>query len=524
MERFRPAIFYIVFFLFVLTYSSMVNGYDYDFWARLIAGMGFVQTGQVLKHDFLSYTPTHLWYDHEWGSGVIFYFTQHFFSSAGILLFQTTLVFLIFFTLIKIIDLRGVKTTSAYNFLFYCITFLALNITFHSQIRSQMFSFLLFAVFLYILELARKGNNKPLWLLPIIMVFWNNVHGGCVSGIGLIVIYIIGEFLNRAPVKKYIYALLPTVLVLLINPWGLSYISFLAKAVTMPRLEIMEWWGLFSSHYLKSFMLIKVFGLLLLLTELLVLVKSISAKTFSFKNIDKTKFLVLAITLYLAVEHVKMVPFFVITSASFIYDDFYSLLNAITEKYRQKLKISYSFVEGFCGRKEFVVYAFVIFFVIFNLRANSFKPLSPFRAISYPIKEVEFVRLNNIKGNLFINFGAASYASYKLYPNNLIFIDGRYEEVYNDDLMTVMGNFLAVVPGWDELLKKYPTDVIIMQKMQPVYIRLQTLKDWKLVYKGTSYGVFVKAKEVQKSYKQPSNSLKYYEKTLFDTNIKFEKQ
>jgi len=524
MKRFRPVIFYIVFFLFVLTYSSMVNGYDYDFWARLIAGMGFVQTGHVLKHDFLSYTPTHLWYDHEWGAGVIFYLTQHFFSSAGILLLQTSLVFLIFFTTIKIINLRGVKTTTAYNFLFYCITFLALNITFHSQIRSQMFSFLLFAVFLYILELARKGNNKPLWLMPVIMIFWNNVHGGCVSGIGLIVIYIIGEFLNRSPVKKYIFTLIPTVLVLLINPWGGSYISFLAKAVTMPRPGIMEWWGLFSAQYMKNFLLIKVFGLLFLLTELSVVTKSIRAKTFSFKNIDKTKFLVIAVTLYLAVEHVKMVPFFVITSASFIYDDFYTLLNSVTEKIRQRLKISPEFVEGFYNRKEFLVYAFVIFFVLFNLKAESFNTLSTFRAISYPIKEVEFVRLNQIKGNLFINFGAASYASYKLYPNNLIFIDGRYEEVYNDDLMIVMGKFLAVVPGWDELLKKNPTEIIIMQKMQPVYIHLQKLKDWKLVYKGTSYGVFVKAKDAKKSYKQPSNSLKYYEKTLFDTNINFKKQ
>ena len=278
MERFKPAIFYIVFFLFVLTYSSIVNGYDYDFWARLIAGMGFVQTGQVLKHDFLSYTPTHTWFDHEWGSGVIFYLTQHFFSSAGILLLQVTLVFLIFFTIIKIINLRGLKTTTAYNFLFYFIAFHALNINFHAQIRCQMFSFLLFTVFLYILELARQGKNKPLWLLPPIMILWNNLHGGCVAGIGLIAIYALGEFLNRAPVKKYIIVLIATTLVLLINPWELSYISFLAKAVTMSRPGIMEWMGLFSNYYMKKFMLFKTFALLLISAELNVVLKSFSIK------------------------------------------------------------------------------------------------------------------------------------------------------------------------------------------------------------------------------------------------------
>ena len=176
MAKFKPLIFYIVFFLFILTCSALKGGYDYDLWAKLILGMAFVQTGQVLKHDFLSYTPTHTWYDHEWGSGAIFYLTQHFFSSAGLLILQAALAFLIFFTISKTIKLRGVKTTSAYNLLFYILAFLSVSINFHAQVRCQMFSFLLFAIFIYILELARTGKNKPLWLLPFIMILWNNLH------------------------------------------------------------------------------------------------------------------------------------------------------------------------------------------------------------------------------------------------------------------------------------------------------------------------------------------------------------
>ena len=90
-ELIKPIIFYIILFLFFLAFSTTVTNYDYDLWARLIAGMGFVQTGHVLKQDFLSYTPTHTWFDHEWGSGVIFYLTQHFFASAGLLILQAIL-------------------------------------------------------------------------------------------------------------------------------------------------------------------------------------------------------------------------------------------------------------------------------------------------------------------------------------------------------------------------------------------------------------------------------------------------
>lgn len=505
----------------MLTYSSLANGYDYDFWARLIAGMGFVQTGHVIKHDFLSYTPTHIWFDHEWGSGVIFYLTQHFFSSAGILLLQTILVFLIFFTIIKIIKLRGLKTTSAYNFLFYFFAFHSMIINFNEPVRCQMFSFLLFTVFLYILELARKGNDKPLWLMPFIMLFWNNIHGGCVSGIGLIVIYILGELINRAPVKKYILALIPTVLVLLINPWGLSYISFLTKATTMPRPYIMEWWGLFSKYYMLKFVLFKLFAMVLILTEIIVIVKLIASKTFSLKKVDVTKFLVLGVTLFLALEHVKMVPFFAITSTCFIYDDFYRLLDSLTVKIRQLVKIDSLFGEGFARRKEFAIYSIIIIFILTNLRLKSFEPLVKWG--KYPIKEVEFVKINKLKGNVFVNFGLGSFTAYKLYPNNKIYMDGRYEEVYNDDLLPMMRTFVLMNDGWEDLMHKFPPDIIIMETFYPIYKYLNNSKDWTLAYNGKDFGVFIKAKNAQKSYIQPSNDIEYYKKTVFDTDIKFVK-
>lgn len=90
-----------------------------------------------------------------------------------------------------------------------------------------MFSFLLFTVFIYILELARKGKNKPLFLIPFIVIFWNNIHGGVVSGLGLILMYLTGEFLNKNPIKKYIITLLTSMAALFINRGDLIYQIFI---------------------------------------------------------------------------------------------------------------------------------------------------------------------------------------------------------------------------------------------------------------------------------------------------------
>lgn len=508
-KNIKPAIFYIVFFLFILAFSTTASSYDFDLWARLIVGKGVVQTGQVFRQDFLSYTPTHPWYDHEWGSGVIFYLTQHYFSTVGILILQSILIFLIFFFITKIIQLRGVNTTSAFNFLFYYFAFSAMSDMLNAPIRCQLFSFLFFTIFLYILELARKDKNKPLFLTPFLMIIWNNLHGGCLSGIGLIAIYTIGELLNKKQVKKYIFALLSSIIVLPINPWGFSYIKFLLNAGTMQRTYVMEWWGAFYKLNIMSYLKFKFFALILLTTEIGLIIKRIKSKELNF---DRTAFLVILATLILAIQHTKLIPFFIISATCFLYDDFYTVFNSITKNIFNKI----------ANFKEPIIYGLILAFAIFNIHKNLDKVIiNPDR---YPILSVEFIKQNNLKGNLFTNFGLGSYVAYKLYPNNKIYMDGRYEEVYPDYLMEDLKNFYYAEKNWNEVFIKFPPDILLIEKYYKIYNIIKSQKQWKLIYdKDKYFGVFVKADKVRKNYKQPTTDINYYRKTLFDTNINFKK-
>ena len=77
----------------------------------------------VLKADFLSYTPVHTWWDHEWGSGVIFYFILKYLGPYYLIILQAILMFLIFFTASKIIKLR--TNYNPYNILFYFFTIMS---------------------------------------------------------------------------------------------------------------------------------------------------------------------------------------------------------------------------------------------------------------------------------------------------------------------------------------------------------------------------------------------------------------
>ena len=465
MIKFKPIIFYVVFFLFVLAFGTITNNYDCDLWARLIAGMGFIQSGHVLKQDFLSYTPTHQWFDHEWGSGVIFYLIHHFFSSAGLMVLQAVLIFLTFFFISKIVKLRGCKSTTAYNFLFYYFTFISFSYIIYAPVRCQMFSFLFFTVFLYILELARVGKFKPMWLLPIIMIVWNNLHGGCVAGIGLIFLYVIGEFLNKKPVKPYVIALVLSVIVLPINPWGFAYLGFLFKAVSMQRPLITEWDNIFSDMVDCS--KFKIYALVFMFTELIFVIKQFALKTF---KIDYTKLLVILATLAGAILHVKFIPFAVITMASFLYDDFYNLFNSLTKNWFNKI----------ADVKDFLIYSLILLFAFSTLKLRGFGPYLDWSR--YPVRAVEFLKINNIEGNLLTDFTWGSYISYKLYPNNKIYMDGRYEEVYNDDMLPMYDDFYNGRKGWDKVLVKFPTDIILIEKTSPVCFFLNKDVRWKIIF------------------------------------------
>ena len=139
----------------------------------------------------------------------------------------------------------------------------------------------------------------------------------------------------------------------------------------------------------------------------------------------------------------------------------------------------------------------------------------------YPIKEAEFIKINNLKGKIFANFNYGSFLSYKLYPNNLIYMDGRYEEVYPDYMLPMQIDFFKAEQGWERVIKLFPPDIIILEKNYPAYKKIEASKDWKLVYEGRENGIFVRSNEVKPKYLIPNNDINYYKNSLFDTSIKF---
>lgn len=486
---------YIILALFSLAMACLSKDYDYDLYARLIVGEHFFSKGWITYQDFLSYTPTHLWYDHEWGSSLIFYAFLKLFGNFGLILVQAIAMF---FTSFFILKTQQIQKHAYPTSIAFMVVFLALfSHQNPSIVRCHMFSFMLFSMLLYFLEKTRLCNSNILWLMVPITIIWNNLHGGVVSGLGIIFIYLIGAIISKKPWFKYFCVLFISLLMLLINPYGIDYLSFLVSANTKTRTYITEWWGVFSQRHVMYYYPIFCASIFTILT--------VFTRVIGKKRFDVTKLLLLIVTATLGIMHVKLLSLVLIVVCALYYNEIIALFDKAGIRFLNKVAC--------------VIVFFAICYIPFTNPSVARTSLTKF-----PVTEVEFLKQNKVEGNLVTEFGLGSYTSYKLFPQNLIYMDGRYEEVYYDREFENLMHYEKVdAQLWDIIINNYPTEILMPEINVPIYDFLKNNPDWEEVYTGKVCGIFLpkNRKNNKQKFIQPVQELEYYQKREFENMGKF---
>ena len=129
-----------------------------------------------------------------------------------------------------------------------------------TQPRAEMFTTVLFAAFLIILWRHHRGDRAPLWLLPLLMFFWVNLHLGFVVGVLLCLAYVCMEMLDcislesRTAAVQRLQRACPWIalasIATFVNPWGpFIYGALLrqSRAQDLHNLWIVEWEGIHPS-------------------------------------------------------------------------------------------------------------------------------------------------------------------------------------------------------------------------------------------------------------------------------------
>lgn len=499
-------LFPISIIIFIYSLSLINNAVDMDFWARLLQGNAFFQTGSILKTDPFSYTNTHVWLDHEWGASIIFSFITNVFGYTGIIVFKTVLIFLMLYFVNKIILLRKKETSPLLSFFLGICTLISISTITNSWLRCHFFTFLFFSVSLYLLENYSKTKNiKNLVILPILMLFWSNIHGGCVSLLGILLIYAIGNFLNKSGGKEYLLTLIACLAVMFINPYGVEYVKFIFMATTMPRDLITEWISPFA-HSNPLFLV--EFKILFIIYSLIFLLGIKKLKS------DYTKYLLLIVCGYLSCKYVKNTPFIIISATAFLYEDIFNFFKNLPFKFQTNSKI--------------ILNILCITLICYSFYISKNIPRYP-NLILQPCKIVEFIKINKLNGNILAPFDMGSYIAFKLFPQNLIYMDGRYEEVYFEKTKKLLDDFYNVNDNWEALIK-FPDihNYIIVPNNALLNDYLVKNPNYKIIFTDDKNTLYSNVKNLKPQYYLPVNDNSpnydfYYERNAFITNVNFKK-
>ena len=182
----------------------------------------------------------------------------------------------------------------------------------------------------------------------------------------------------------------------------------------------------------------------------------------------------------ISIKALRCHVFFVYSVIILCYGDFYEIFN-------KKLPKTID------NTKEIIILALIAISTISHL--YDYKFINRIDKTDYPYQMVEFIKENNIKGNVFVNFHDASYVIYKLYPNNHIFMDGRYEEVYDNELINKMANFF-LAKDYRKFLNEFHHDILIIDNSYPIKKALNKDNDWFLAFENKKHSLYLNKKMI----------------------------
>jgi hypothetical protein len=353
------------------------------------------------------------------------------------------------------------------------------------MIRPQIFSFLFFAIYTYILYLYLLTGKNLLYSLPILMLVWVNLHGGFLMGWVLVFAVTAWKTLTRLITGKRDKQLRPfficsfsIILASLANPYNYKLLVFLYQTLSIER-NISEWQSVNIGDL--SYIRFKLMAILF-----------IGSLIFYFKKSRGWEVIAITMLLFAAIRHERHTPFFAIMAAPYLVSHLSSFVQAVKDKYKNIL----------IGKKARDILALALGLLIVYQIANCRYIASGGRIIvatdKYPVNAVRFLLINKIKGNIILPFTWGEYAIWKLHPSCKVSIDGRFRTVYPETVISDHFFNTNNQKAWQVLINKYEGDIILTRQPFILYHLIQQKKKWVYVYSDKTAVIFLKNCEKQK--------------------------
>lgn len=207
---------------------------------HLRAGAEILASGAIPTTDTWTFTAQGLaWYDQQWGAQLILSLTERIGGWTGLVVLRAMLTGGIFGCLLLIALGRGMTSRSATLLVLIAFVVVAPAMA----LRPQLMGMLCFALVLLLID-GRRRQPRGIWLIPVIVAVWANLHGSFFLGPLALGLVWLADVHDGAPVARTVlFATVVSIVSACLTPAGPSVWLYAVGLSVDPSVtgRITEW-------------------------------------------------------------------------------------------------------------------------------------------------------------------------------------------------------------------------------------------------------------------------------------------
>ena len=466
--------------------THSLDSINQDIGRHLKTGQIIWQTKSVPKTNLFSFTePDQPFINHHWLSEVAFFLASGAIGLKGLIVFKV-IIFLVALGL----TLASVRPPSRLWALLTAALAGILVLIERTDVRPEIFSYLFLSYFLLAIFRAKyQKNYRYLYALPLIQIFWTNMHIYFVVGPILLFLFLIDRKVYRearANFNKLLMIFLLTTAVTLLNP------NFIEGAL-IPFTILKEYGYTIVEN--QTIFFLKDYGLSrerISLFEASLVVLGVSF-VIAFKNGRRRVLFELVCAIIFSALAIRMIRNFALYGFAFI---------PIVALNLSTIKIQSLSKKKFLKLFLYLLYLAIPVSLIWFVTTTTY-PAGTFKHFGLAIPEgaakgVNFIKENKIQGPMFNNFDVGSFLIWKIYPDQLVFVDGR-PEAYGAEFFEKIYKPMQESPAlWKKYSEQYQVNYVFFDHhditpwARTFFKNIARDPDWPLVYRDNSVVIFLK--------------------------------
>jgi len=471
--------FCTIFILALLSGAQMLSG-DSDLGRHLALGNYILENRSVPSRDVFSHTlPDQPRPPYEWFTQVLFALTYRLLHLDGIILITALVISITFALLYKYANSRAGSPVFV-----LAATFLAAGASsIHWLPRPHVFTFLFLAIWIERLEKLRKGASGGLFIFPLMMLFWANMHGGFVFGVLAWGAYFAGwlwdRFRNNAARQTGLNLLIA----------GIS--SLIASVITPDFWH--NWEAILNNGnvYILSrtnetmppsltYPATVPFLSLLFATVLLFFIHR--------KKLPAAHFFLLAGFGFMSALMARNIPLFAISAIPIICELAGNSLRA-TQTWTQLEKRFAVFDLQTSGQILPILMVLLICGYFSYHLARTGESIYQFNPRIFPVQAADWLEMNRQPGNMFNEFNWGGYLLYRFNGAQRVFVDSQ-SDFYGEPLLKDYEQIMTAQGDWSGKLETYRIGWIIIPNNTQLAKALSEDWKWKRVYQDHTATIF----------------------------------